>query len=201
VPLTFLGKPFKGGLIVGRGRHYLDLIGSRFGRLVVVSKSEIRKSNKITWVCLCDCGNTHLVITGLLRDGSVKSCGCYSGVLRRAPGDAASFSRFYSQYSCNAKRRNMEFSLSPEEFRNITSRACWYCGAEPKPNYARYLNPKVIPVPYIGNGIDRKNNKIGYTPLNCVSCCFTCNGMKSSLSVSDFINHIHNIYSYFEAKQ
>jgi hypothetical protein len=180
--------------------QFIDLTGQRFGRLVVIDKSEMRKRGRIVWNCLCDCGNTHLATTGILREGSVRSCGCYSGVFQRKSGDAASFSRCFSQYLANAKRRNIEFSLSKEEFRSISSNVCWYCGADPKPNYARYLNSDVLPVPFIANGVDRKDNNLGYTLSNSVAYCFTCNGMKSSLSLPDFIDHIRKIYFCFEAK-
>ena len=43
------------------------------------------------------------------------------------------------------------------------------------------------------NGIDRIDNNIHYIESNCVSCCYTCNHMKGTLSHDDFINHIRNI--------
>ena len=43
------------------------------------------------------------------------------------------------------------------------------------------------------NGIDRIDNNIHYIESNCVSCCYTCNHMKGTLSHNDFINHIRNI--------
>ena len=55
----------------------IDLVGQRFGRLVVVEKTNIRSSNgEISWECLCDCGNKHSVFTSNIRQGNVKSCGC-----------------------------------------------------------------------------------------------------------------------------
>lgn len=54
----------------------LNLIGQKFGRLTVISKSSEKTSNKIKWCCLCDCGNT-VVVTGQdLKSGNTKSCGC-----------------------------------------------------------------------------------------------------------------------------
>jgi hypothetical protein len=57
-----------------RRRHF-DLVGERFGRLVVLSMAPRNSCNQITWECLCDCGNTALVSTNCLRTGQ-QSCGC-----------------------------------------------------------------------------------------------------------------------------
>lgn len=53
----------------------LDLIGMRFGKLVVTSFSH-SKNNKRYWNCICDCGNTTKVKTSDLRSGNTQSCGC-----------------------------------------------------------------------------------------------------------------------------
>lgn len=51
--------------------------GTRFGKLTVV-KTTTRK-NKFGFVlleCLCDCGNIRFLVSGALRSGNTKSCGC-----------------------------------------------------------------------------------------------------------------------------
>ena len=47
---------------------------------------------------------------------------------------------------------------------------------------------------FLYNGIDRKDNNIGYIIENCVSCCGICNRMKMDMSYDDFLNHIRLIY-------
>jgi hypothetical protein len=54
------------------------MIGKRFGRLVVVSESGRTKTGIAMWECQCDCGNTTIVRGTHLREGSVRSCGCYN---------------------------------------------------------------------------------------------------------------------------
>lgn len=54
-----------------------NLIGQRFGRLVVLKATEERKNDDIMWECLCDCGNIHKVRTSSLKNGHTVSCGCY----------------------------------------------------------------------------------------------------------------------------
>ena len=54
-----------------------NLIGKKFGRLLVIEKTEKRDNNRnIIWKCQCDCGNYHEASTRYLTNGHVKSCGC-----------------------------------------------------------------------------------------------------------------------------
>lgn len=57
---------------------FLDLKGTRFGRLLVVKYMGKNKRGLSIWSCQCDCGNiTHPISTGDLRYGHTRSCGCY----------------------------------------------------------------------------------------------------------------------------
>lgn len=57
-----------------------NIIGQRFGRLVVVEKSNDYVSpsgqHLSRYLCRCDCGNTKTVIANNLKRGKVASCGC-----------------------------------------------------------------------------------------------------------------------------
>lgn len=52
-----------------------DLTGRRFGSLTVLYRMENRK-NRTQWMCRCDCGKLHPVISLDLKQGKIKSCGC-----------------------------------------------------------------------------------------------------------------------------
>jgi len=65
------------------------------------------------------------------------------------------------------------------EFIELSSMSCRYCGGVNKTK-----------------GIDRIDNKIGYTKENSVSCCKLCNYMKNNYSVDDFLAHIKKIYEH-----
>ena len=54
----------------------IDLTGQRFGRLTVQELAGRDKGGRATWRCLCDCGNTSVVIAYSLRGGHTTSCGC-----------------------------------------------------------------------------------------------------------------------------
>lgn len=65
-------------------RH--DLLGQRFGRLIVDQISTKLYHRAYAWLCVCDCGNVVRVCTARLRraDGSgTRSCGCLARELTR----------------------------------------------------------------------------------------------------------------------
>lgn len=51
-----------------------NLEGKRFSRLLVLHSIESKPRRK--WMCVCDCGNNHIVESWLLNAGLVRSCGC-----------------------------------------------------------------------------------------------------------------------------
>lgn len=66
-----------------RGSGLINLVGQRFGKLVVVDRAEDYKyesGGKTTtapqWLCQCDCGNMIIVQGGNLRSGNTTNCGC-----------------------------------------------------------------------------------------------------------------------------
>lgn len=52
----------------------LNLIGKRYGKLLVVEPLYVFK--KRSWFCICDCGENTVVVTNNLENNSTKSCGC-----------------------------------------------------------------------------------------------------------------------------
>lgn len=54
----------------------VDLIGQRFGRLVVIQRMNNSPNGKTQWLCMCDCGEKKIVRSDHLKSGETKSCGC-----------------------------------------------------------------------------------------------------------------------------
>ena len=55
----------------------IDLTGQRFGKLLVLKKSENKiKNRSIRWICQCDCGVVKEIDGYSLRSGATESCGC-----------------------------------------------------------------------------------------------------------------------------
>lgn len=53
-----------------------DLLGTRFGRLVVVKDLGSNEIGHALWLCKCDCGNEYQATTNHLHFGNINSCGC-----------------------------------------------------------------------------------------------------------------------------
>ena len=58
---------------------YQNLIGKRFGKLLVVSEVPMKQNKAYRWLCKCDCGKKIIVKNSALKEGIVKSCGCEYG--------------------------------------------------------------------------------------------------------------------------
>lgn len=54
-----------------------NLLGQRFGRLVVKERAGTDKYRSATWLCECDCGNTKVISGYSLRSSLTQSCGCF----------------------------------------------------------------------------------------------------------------------------
>lgn len=63
---------------MSKAHRLIDLVGKRFGRLIVICRVENTKWNHSQWSCLCDCGNTKIIIGDSLRNDLTTSCGCYN---------------------------------------------------------------------------------------------------------------------------
>ena len=85
----------------------------------------------------------------------------------------------YSHYKSGAKKRNINFNLTEQEFYSFWKKSCIYCGDE---------------IQTIG--LDRINSGEGYDIDNVVPCCSTCNWMKIDKSAEDWITHIKKILNH-----
>lgn len=54
-----------------------DMLNKNFGRLKVLYKDGVDNHRRIMYQCECECGNVTRVSGTRLRNGRVKSCGCY----------------------------------------------------------------------------------------------------------------------------
>ena len=108
------------------------------------------------------------------------------------PKGEAGLKNLLKRYVFQAKQRKFNISLTLDEFRQITSSKCHYCG----------FNPSMLSKShnqwgyYFYNGIDRKDNAVGYELDNCVSCCKICNWAKGKNSYNEFIVYLKRIVEF-----
>ena len=57
---------------------FIDLTGQKFNRLTVIERANDKDYKRPHWVCKCECGTIKIVYGGHLKNGSIKSCGCYN---------------------------------------------------------------------------------------------------------------------------
>lgn len=79
--------------------------------------------------------------------------------------------RTFNNYRYKCRKKNLFWDLSSEQFYTLTQKPCVYCGIAPS-------NGRL---PFIYNGLDRKDNNLGYTPDNVAPCCARCNGIKGDI--------------------
>jgi len=185
-------------------------IGEKLGRLLVLKVSDKKStSHALFFTCQCDCGSIVDVRAAQLRNGRTKSCGCYTveqtqRALRMAPGQT-SYRSLERRTKVSARKRNLEYNLTTEQFMSLVCLSCHWCGQEPAP-YNVYMKHDGTFRPTnsvtIGwarqqtvfvNGIDRIDSSVGYTIENCVPCCSMCNLMKLDYSPEQFLNQVKKI--------
>lgn len=145
-----------------------DLVGTRFGRLVVVR----RAAPHGMWECRCDCGKHTIVFSGNLQSGQIKSCRC----LQREKGFVRGKANFKHGHSSHGGK--VERSSTYASWQSMRSRVYNF----KDPFFARYGGRGVKICDYWdtfenfledmgerpkGRSIDRINNDGHYTPGNC----------------------------------
>ena len=146
----------------------LDLIGQRFGRLVVISKAPIQNRNgkKIAfWNCECDCGKIISTQTHCLRRKkfSTKSCGCYKSDITSARNYKHGHSRS-SEYNIWSTMKERCFNPNCTDYPEYGGRGITVCERW-KSNFENFLSDMGSKPE--GLSIDRINNNGNYEPNNC----------------------------------
>ena len=140
-----------------------SLDGNKYGRLTVIKT--FRENGRTKVECICECGNTKVILADNLKRGKIKSCGCYH--------DEA------------AKDNNIIHGLKHTRIYNIFMGMKNRCFNKNNQAYSRYggkgiticeewlNNPKAFYDWAIDNGyndklsIDRIDSNGNYEPSNC----------------------------------
>lgn len=191
-----------------------DLTNKKIGRWTILKLSNefyIRPNSTTKepkWECLCDCGNIKNIRYRSLIEKTSQSCGCLQKervqqATRKKPKES-NMNRLFISYKNNANKRNIKFLLNKEQFIYLISQNCYYCNIAPfkiwnsldKDCTDEWQKECLI----IYNGIDRINNKNGYTIKNSVPCCYICNSSKSNRELIEFKEWVIKIYNNWASK-
>lgn len=204
--LGFPPKQRRINLIGSRGGDMSETIrykvGDDSGSLSVL-RFDYSGKNKVL-IALCKCGKERS-FWKQSAFGRQKSCGCGIDCNGITAKQRRSWNLRLQGYKNGAKKRNYCWELSTLDFIKIASQDCYFCG-EPAKEWECFSNAPSIRKDSPNSdkdlyvikitGIDRLNNKIGYTLENCVPCCVYCNRAKSDLSLDDFIARTERLHAW-----
>lgn len=141
-----------------------NLLGRRFGKLIVLHKMPNNKHGKVMWLCRCDCGETKSILSAKLLNGESKSCGCrrreVSALLHRTHG--LSKTRIHRIW-CAMKTRC--YNPNSPAFVSYGAKGITVCRRW-KTSFQHFLADMGQP-PTDSHTLDRVDNTKGYTPKNC----------------------------------
>lgn len=147
----------------------IDLIGKRFGRLLVLSENGRTKTGKVKWLCICDCGSSTTIKSQSLLLGTSQSCGCLHReqlVERNTKhGLFKGGGKWPEGYGIWSGMKDRCYNPNHPKYADYGGRGIGIC--------RRWLHSFVYfmedmgPRPSKRHSIDRIRNNGNYTPKNC----------------------------------
>lgn len=122
-------------------REYENLVGNRYGKLIVKELLPSKGNGHRHWLCQCDCGNMHEATTGNLNYGHTTNCGCdkspdLSGqkfgkitVIRRSDNKRKRGNRLIVEWECLCDCGNTVFRTT-DQLTNKKMRMCAECSRQ-----------------------------------------------------------------------
>lgn len=165
-----------------------DMVGQRYGRLIVTCKSQKTDSRKNShWNCICDCGNMVTVRGDHLKSGNTKSCGCYSSDhltewVKTHEGfnvkHGGGGTRLYGIWKNMLRRCE---NLNSKQYRHYGARGISVC--EPWHKFENFRDWALSSGYNDMLTIDRADNDQGYGPDNCrwVTQKVQCNNKRNNV--------------------
>lgn len=144
---------------------FVDLTGSKFGRLLALEYRKGSRRVKGKWVCECDCGQIVAVASDKLISGHTSSCGCLQ---RERTSEANKThglrnSRLYKTW-CNMKTRC--YNPKNSDYHNYGGRGITVCD-EWRNDFKAFYDWAIANGYRDDLSIDRKDVNKGYSPDNC----------------------------------
>lgn len=122
--------------------NYKDLTGKRFGMLTVlkqVPRPEHLKKQGTYWLCKCDCGKDHIVLTCNLTSGHTQNCGC---IRKKKTSERCLIDLTGHKYGRLTVLGQAEHYISPNGFQNTQWKCLCECG-----------NKTIVPQASLRNGM------------------------------------------------
>lgn len=143
-------------------RNKIEIVGERFGRLVVVSESKNGTSKHRKVIVVCDCGvQKEVYASNLLKSNTpTRSCGCLDAERKTTHG--MSYHVAFKVWEGMMRRC---YSEDHEAFQNYGGRGIAVCEEWHEPE--RFISCLIDNGWHKGLQVDRQDNDLGYSPDNC----------------------------------
>ena len=175
-----------------------SFIGYKNQAYEVLNFDHKNRENRLFYKVKClKCGSELIMRKDSILGASDKGCIKCKGN-NKIPNSNSIKNILFGHYKSMAIYRGLHWDLTKEQFNNLISENCYYCGNTPKEQQSlKRYNKTGIPV--LTNGVDRIDSNKGYSIDNCVPCCTICNRMKLNYSLTDFQQHINQIYNHMRS--
>ena len=151
----------------------VDLVGCRFGRLLVVERVGSKKRQSL-WRCVCECGNEKITTLSHLKHGQTQSCGCLQKEVLRENGRKSVMCKRAKKHGCfGTKLYNVWAGMirrceNPNQlhYSDYGGRGISVC-EEWRNNFSTFQSWAIKRGYKEGLSIDRVDNNGNYEPDNC----------------------------------
>lgn len=145
------------------GRPGVNMMGERYGKLLVLRRAPERRHRQFVWVCLCDCGRTVKVKGHNLRSHKTRSCGC---LLKETNGGTVTHGLWkHPIYQIYQNMIQRCYNPRHSSYHNYGGRGIAVC------DRWREGGVEIFAVDMgsrpEGTSLDRKDNEGDYEPGNC----------------------------------
>lgn len=147
-----------------------NMVGQRFGRLIVIERCGSTPTGIATWKCKCDCGSICVIEGAKMRTGNTKSCGCLNrdSSRDRRTTHGKSQTRLYAIWEAMKQRC---FDMSNKNYSRYGGRGITVC-EEWRNDFQAFYDWAMASGYDQGAKrnectIDRIDNDKGYSPDNC----------------------------------
>lgn len=165
----------------------VDLIGHKFGKLIVIKRILDNVKTDSLWLCRCECGKEKTITGSHLRKNLTKSCGC---IMRKGYKEIGG--TYFNRIRHSARNRNIIFEITIEQIWDLfikQERKCALSGLE------LHFSSKCD----AGDGtasLDRIDSKKDYTIDNIQWVHKDINYMKQDNTDEEFIKYCKLVANY-----
>jgi hypothetical protein len=178
--------------------HIQDLIGKRFGKLLVTEKLPPNTVGTTRWLCKCDCGKHKRWSGPQLLKGIVSSCGCdwKSFLPNTKASNKAQYYKcipltYLKQVEHGARVRGIGFSLPVEDAYEVYEKQQGKCVLSGIPLTFHHKDSKLKLA-----SLDRIDSSVPYTKENVQWLHKHINHMKADFTQSEFIEYCKLVASH-----